>query len=1020
MGLCPECLIKAGFPTGVETDTGSAKQPAFVPPTVEEIAKLFPQLEILELVGKGGMGAVYKARQKQLNRFVALKILPPGIGSEPAFAERFTREAQALAQLNHPGIVTLYEFGETSGQFYFLMEFVDGVNLRQLLAGGRISAREALAVVPQICDALQFAHDQGIVHRDIKPENILLDRRGRVKVADFGLAKLVGAGNEPAGGGGTVAGSPELTESGKIMGTPNYMAPEQVEHPGEVDNRADIYALGVVFYQMLTGELPGKKIEPPSSKVQIDVRLDEVVLRALEKRTELRYQQASEVKTIVETIAQTPEAERMPQFSEKHHRAPWSQGLVLASLLCMGACLWPAFELFKQGSGSSFLVGSLLVALTIMCALFAIRGYTITADAILIRRLFWATRLPLAGLKSARFEIAATRWGIRAGNGGFFSCTGFRYNRSLGFHRVFVTDGARTVVLRYPRRIVVVSPADPEAFVRDLAILPSQPSMKDQRKTMQTMNTNIIKSLWCGAVMFAGVAACVVLAVFAILFLFKNQIILGPPDSDASSAGADWFPDWKGGGSASVDFNDPATKGGYDFVLSNTNNFVADVENYADWRCPNFSLGPAAGGARPISFSFAYKLENPVAARNNLRVQLCFWDSTGTNFLGERDIDVGAHTGDSAMTSYRTLTINGIMAPPKAQTMYIAILANINPDLLWASGTGRFANISVTTVPHSLLFKAGVIAAALIGICALIVLLVRFWCRSAPACQSSPMAPPAQPQPSSQTMNTNTNKSFWRGAVMVAGVAACVVLTVFGILFLLKKQMMLGPLDSDPSSAGANWFSGAKGAGSASVDFNEPATKGGCDFVLSNTSNTVVGVENHAFWRCPIFSLGSAAGGARPITLSFAYRLDDPVAAGNNLRVHLCFFDSTGTIFLGGPDIDVGARTGDSAMTSYRTLTINGILAPPKARMIYIDLLANPDPNLRWISGTGRFDNISVTTTPHSLLFRAGVAGTAFIGFGALIMLLVRFWRRSAPALPSSPVAPPTQSQPSIQPNLRN
>jgi tRNA A-37 threonylcarbamoyl transferase component Bud32 len=316
MGLCPECLIKAGFPTGVETDTGSAKQPAFVPPTVEEIAKLFPQLEILELVGKGGMGAVYKARQKQLNRFVALKILPPGIGSEPAFAERFTREAQALARLNHPSIVTLYEFGETSGQFYFLTEFVDGVNLRQLLAGSRISAREALAIVPQICDALQFAHDQGIVHRDIKPENILLDRRGRVKVADFGLAKLVGAGNEPMADGGIPTSLLELTESGKIMGTPNYMAPEQVEHPGEVDNRADIYALGVVFYQMLTGELPGKKIEPPSSKVQIDVRLDEIVLRALEKKPELRYQQVSEVKTCVETITSSIGREARTEKSE--------------------------------------------------------------------------------------------------------------------------------------------------------------------------------------------------------------------------------------------------------------------------------------------------------------------------------------------------------------------------------------------------------------------------------------------------------------------------------------------------------------------------------------------------------------------------------------------------------------------------------------------------------------------------------------------------------------------------------
>jgi len=158
-GLCPACLLKAGAAADTLTD---AKQPAFSPPAVAELAPLFPQLEILELIGKGGMGAVYKARQKQLDRVVALKILPPGIGADPAFAERFAREAKALAKLNHPGIVTLYEFGSTSGHqpltlnsqlFYFLMEFVDGVNLRQLLAGGRVSAREALAIVPQICDA---------------------------------------------------------------------------------------------------------------------------------------------------------------------------------------------------------------------------------------------------------------------------------------------------------------------------------------------------------------------------------------------------------------------------------------------------------------------------------------------------------------------------------------------------------------------------------------------------------------------------------------------------------------------------------------------------------------------------------------------------------------------------------------------------------------------------------------------------------------------------------------------------
>ncbi|HWQ91162.1 MAG TPA: protein kinase, partial [Clostridia bacterium] len=191
------------------------------------------------------------------------------------------------------------------GLYFFLMEYVDGVSLRQLLANSRVSAREALAIVPQICDALQFAHDQGIVHRDIKPENILLDRRGRVKVADFGLAKIMGAQGEPAPGPSSPPKASALTEAGKVVGTPQYMSPEQTENPGEVDHRADIYALGVVFYQMLTGELPGQKIEPPSRKVAIDVRLDEVVLRALEKRPERRYQRVSEVKTRVESITST-------------------------------------------------------------------------------------------------------------------------------------------------------------------------------------------------------------------------------------------------------------------------------------------------------------------------------------------------------------------------------------------------------------------------------------------------------------------------------------------------------------------------------------------------------------------------------------------------------------------------------------------------------------------------------------------------------------------------------------------
>jgi tRNA A-37 threonylcarbamoyl transferase component Bud32 len=304
--------MKVALATG--TGAGSDK-PGFTPPGIEELARKFPQLEIIELIGRGGMGAVYKARQKELDRIVALKILPPGMGDAAAFAERFTREAKALARLNHPGIITIHDSGQADGLYFFLMEFVDGVNLRQLLATGRVSPREALAIVPQICDALQFAHDQGIVHRDIKPENILLDRRGRVKVADFGLAKLVGAEALTPTLSHLMGEGENLTAAGKVMGTPAYMAPEQARHPDEVDHRADIYALGVVFYQMLTGELPGQRIEAPSKKVHIDVRLDEVVLRALEKKPELRYQQVSEVKTGVEAIVEAEPSPVEPQTS---------------------------------------------------------------------------------------------------------------------------------------------------------------------------------------------------------------------------------------------------------------------------------------------------------------------------------------------------------------------------------------------------------------------------------------------------------------------------------------------------------------------------------------------------------------------------------------------------------------------------------------------------------------------------------------------------------------------------------
>lgn len=332
-GLCPECLLRAGFATGTQAIPKAAP---FIPPTPAELAALFPQLEIIELIGQGGMGAVYRARQPALDRTVALKILPPHAGRSPGFAERFNREARTLARLNHPNIVAVHEFGSAGDYPYFVMEYVDGITLRHLLATTRPGPREALAIVPQICDALQFAHDRGVVHRDIKPENILLDRHGTVKIADFGLAKLIG-GDAP---------DLSITSEHDVMGTPHYMAPEQVEQPLAVDHRADIYSLGVVFYQMLTGELPLGRFAPPSRKVLIDVRLDEIVLRALEKEPERRYQQASGLRTEVESIAATsPRSVKTASFDT--HRLSYESAAVRWSVL---ACVWAllGFALWQQ------------------------------------------------------------------------------------------------------------------------------------------------------------------------------------------------------------------------------------------------------------------------------------------------------------------------------------------------------------------------------------------------------------------------------------------------------------------------------------------------------------------------------------------------------------------------------------------------------------------------------------------------------------------------------------------------
>ncbi|MCX6879247.1 MAG: serine/threonine-protein kinase [Verrucomicrobia bacterium] len=291
----------------------------FVTPSVAELNRVLHGYEALKFIGAGGMGAVYQAQQVQLERIVALKLLPvaPG-GADPEFAERFRREALAMARLNHPNIVTVHDFGETTdGRFFLVMEFVEGTNLEHLIRSGQVTPAQALAIIPQICEGLQNAHASGIVHRDIKPANILIDTRGTVKITDFGLAKILD---------GERSGYYTLTLDERTLGTFDYMAPEQMAFGGEVDHRADIYSLGVVFYELLTGQLPRGVFDPPSRKVSIDIRLDEIVLRAMQSEPSKRFQRIAEIKTRVEEISGVVSLPSARAAAPKLSRVPLEPG----------------------------------------------------------------------------------------------------------------------------------------------------------------------------------------------------------------------------------------------------------------------------------------------------------------------------------------------------------------------------------------------------------------------------------------------------------------------------------------------------------------------------------------------------------------------------------------------------------------------------------------------------------------------------------------------------------------------
>ncbi len=298
-GLCPSCVAAFAFEEVSQSPLEAALPATVTPPPDYEKTTMylkpgtaFQGVMIDTVLGQGGMGVVYKARQQGLDRLVALKVMSDRLAGDPDFVKRFEKEAKAMAALSHPNIVAVYNYGIDNGRCFIVMEYVDGANLRHIIREKKLEAAQALRIVPQLCDALEYAHSEGVVHRDIKPENILIDKKGRVKITDFGLAKMV----EP--------GRTDHTVTGLVMGTPHYMAPEQVDSPKAVDHRADIYSMGVVFYELLTGELPIGRWQLPSHRGVLDARLDQVVLRALEREPDKRYQHASDMKLEVSRVSE--------------------------------------------------------------------------------------------------------------------------------------------------------------------------------------------------------------------------------------------------------------------------------------------------------------------------------------------------------------------------------------------------------------------------------------------------------------------------------------------------------------------------------------------------------------------------------------------------------------------------------------------------------------------------------------------------------------------------------------------
>jgi serine/threonine protein kinase len=309
---CPYCLLN--FVLGDDALLDPSTTPAATLP-----GRVGPYV-LMGPLGEGGMGTVFQARHESLNRVVALKLLRPEFAQRPGFPERFQREGQVLANLSHPHIVGIYDMACDDGLYYLAMEYVEGSTLRDRLCTGPLAVPLAIRWFSQICAALQFAHDRGVVHCDIKPENVLIDRQEQVKVADFGIARLLGD---------EAPRTSSRTDLGTVAGTRGYMAPEQLEPGHEIDSRTDIYALGVLLYEMLTRELPLGVFDPPSRKGAIDPRLDKPILKALAKNAEDRPPDVRTFQRIVEQAWKPPATRRRIAVA-----------LAVGAAICLAGVMW--------------------------------------------------------------------------------------------------------------------------------------------------------------------------------------------------------------------------------------------------------------------------------------------------------------------------------------------------------------------------------------------------------------------------------------------------------------------------------------------------------------------------------------------------------------------------------------------------------------------------------------------------------------------------------------------------------